>query len=214
MPNTQYIKQLRVSKGYSQEELSRKLNVSRQKVSAWECGNANISEEDMLELSNFYDIPFERFKTAFLNDNFNEHYLNDEAVCKNSANESGCGDLNDEYMNGENGSERNFKDCHSKCESCYRCYAHQNKTLNPVVKTGIIAGACTLLAYVLIYCVIFGFIIPSIKPINTSTTMATIVNTEQLFALATFFFIIFVGISMLAHLIIRKIIKVRRNKYE
>ena len=51
-----YLKELRKSKGLTQEELSEKLGVSRRSVSRWETGS-NLPDLDILiELSDFYDV--------------------------------------------------------------------------------------------------------------------------------------------------------------
>lgn len=48
--------QLRKSKGWSQEDLAEKLNVSRQAISRWENGTALPDAENLLQLSHLYDV--------------------------------------------------------------------------------------------------------------------------------------------------------------
>lgn len=51
-----YLKELRMKKGISQEKLAEQLGVSRQSVSKWEQGYAVPSSDNVLELSKLYGI--------------------------------------------------------------------------------------------------------------------------------------------------------------
>lgn len=51
-----YLKELRIKKGLSQEKLAEQLGVSRQSVSKWEQGYAVPSSDNVLELSKLYGI--------------------------------------------------------------------------------------------------------------------------------------------------------------
>ena len=51
-----YLKELRVKNGLSQEKLAERLGVSRQSVSKWEQGYAVPSSDNVLELSKLYGI--------------------------------------------------------------------------------------------------------------------------------------------------------------
>lgn len=51
-----YLKELRMKKGLSQEKLAEQLGVSRQSVSKWEQGYAVPSSDNVLELSKLYGI--------------------------------------------------------------------------------------------------------------------------------------------------------------
>lgn len=51
-----YLKELRMKKGLSQEKLAERLGVSRQSVSKWEQGYAVPSSDNVLELSKLYEI--------------------------------------------------------------------------------------------------------------------------------------------------------------
>ena len=48
--------QLRKSKGWSQEDLAEKLNVSRQVISRWENGTALPDAENLRQLSHLFDV--------------------------------------------------------------------------------------------------------------------------------------------------------------
>ena len=48
--------ELRKQARYSQEELAEKLNVSRQAVSKWECGDSLPDTENLIALSKLYDV--------------------------------------------------------------------------------------------------------------------------------------------------------------
>ena len=48
--------QLRKSKGWSQEDLAEKLNVSRQAISRWENGTALPDAENLRQLSHLFDV--------------------------------------------------------------------------------------------------------------------------------------------------------------
>ena len=48
--------QLRKSKGWSQEDLAEKLNVSRQTISRWENGTALPDAENLRQLSHLFDV--------------------------------------------------------------------------------------------------------------------------------------------------------------
>ncbi len=50
------LQELRKSHGYSQEELADKLEVSRQAVSKWECGEASPDTDNLIELARIYNI--------------------------------------------------------------------------------------------------------------------------------------------------------------
>ena len=48
--------ELRKQKGFSQEELANRLNVSRQTVSKWEVGESSPDMEKLVAISEFFDI--------------------------------------------------------------------------------------------------------------------------------------------------------------
>lgn len=49
------IKELRVSKNISQQELANQLNVTRQAITRWENGTINPSTENLIALANFFN---------------------------------------------------------------------------------------------------------------------------------------------------------------
>ncbi len=51
-----YLQYLRKSYGYTQDDLARELNISRQAVSKWETGTTIPNLEILLELSKLYDV--------------------------------------------------------------------------------------------------------------------------------------------------------------
>jgi len=50
------LKQLRARKGVSQAELSKRLNITRSSVNAWEMGISVPSVQYLLELANFFGV--------------------------------------------------------------------------------------------------------------------------------------------------------------
>ena len=48
--------QLRKQKGFSQEELANRLNVSRQTVSKWEVGDSTPDMEKLIAISDLFDV--------------------------------------------------------------------------------------------------------------------------------------------------------------
>ena len=51
------IQKIRVEKGYSQELVAEKIGVSRQAISKWENDISRPSTDNLIKLSNFFDIP-------------------------------------------------------------------------------------------------------------------------------------------------------------
>ena len=57
-----YIKDLRVSRGYSQEQLGKLVGVQRAAVQKWECGAVqNLKRETMKQLSEVFNVPASSF---------------------------------------------------------------------------------------------------------------------------------------------------------
>jgi len=52
--------QLRKQKGYSQEELANRLNVSRQTVSKWEVGDSTPDMEKLVAISDLFDVSLDK----------------------------------------------------------------------------------------------------------------------------------------------------------
>ena len=53
--------ELRKEKGFSQEELADKLNVARQTISKWENGTTTPDSNNLIELSNIFEISIDEF---------------------------------------------------------------------------------------------------------------------------------------------------------
>lgn len=53
------IQQIRIEKGYSQELVAEQLGVSRQAISKWENDISSPSTDNLIQLSNFFDIPLD-----------------------------------------------------------------------------------------------------------------------------------------------------------
>lgn len=51
------IQKIRMEKGYSQELVAEKIGVSRQAISKWENDISRPSTDNLIKLSNFFDIP-------------------------------------------------------------------------------------------------------------------------------------------------------------
>lgn len=58
---TKKIKQLRLAKGFSQEEIADQLNISRSAYERMENGKTNIWSNHIKELSVIFDIPLSSF---------------------------------------------------------------------------------------------------------------------------------------------------------
>ena len=57
-----YIKELRTSRGYSQEQLGKMLGVQRAAVQKWECGAVqNLKRETIKKLSEVFNVPASSF---------------------------------------------------------------------------------------------------------------------------------------------------------
>ncbi len=52
--------QLRKQKGFSQEELANRLNVSRQTVSKWEVGDSTPDMEKLIAMSDLFDVSLDK----------------------------------------------------------------------------------------------------------------------------------------------------------
>ena len=52
----QRLYEMRKAHNLSQEELADKLNVSRQAVSKWECGDSSPDTDNLIALSKLYDV--------------------------------------------------------------------------------------------------------------------------------------------------------------
>ena len=52
--------QLRKQKGFSQEELANRLNVSRQTVSKWEVGDSTPDMEKLIAISDLFDVSLDK----------------------------------------------------------------------------------------------------------------------------------------------------------
>lgn len=52
--------QLRKQKGFSQEELANRLNVSRQTVSKWEVGDSTPDMEKLVAMSDLFDVSLDK----------------------------------------------------------------------------------------------------------------------------------------------------------
>ena len=50
------LKELRTEKEYSQNELAKKLNVSKQNISDWENGKSETSFEMLTKIAKFFDV--------------------------------------------------------------------------------------------------------------------------------------------------------------
>lgn len=76
---------LRKQKGLSQIELAEKINVSRQAISKWETGVSLPSTENLILISNLYDIPLDSLisRVSQLNEE-NEKTLNASSEKKNT----------------------------------------------------------------------------------------------------------------------------------
>ena len=73
------IKQLRKSKGLSQEELAIKLNVVRQTISKWEQGLSVPDAEMLISISEVFEIPV----STLLGENIPESKVDDlKAICE------------------------------------------------------------------------------------------------------------------------------------
>lgn len=56
--------QLRKQKGFSQEELANRLNVSRQTVSKWEVGDSSPDMEKLVAISDLFDVSLDMLVTG------------------------------------------------------------------------------------------------------------------------------------------------------
>lgn len=56
--------QLRKQKGFSQEELANRLNVSRQTVSKWEVGDSTPDMEKLVAISDLFDVSLDMLVTG------------------------------------------------------------------------------------------------------------------------------------------------------
>lgn len=55
------LKEIRTSRGVSQEDLAERIGVSRQTVSKWESGDARPSADNLMRLSQVFQLPVEAF---------------------------------------------------------------------------------------------------------------------------------------------------------
>ncbi|UED82099.1 helix-turn-helix domain-containing protein [Lysinibacillus sp. CD3-6] len=55
------LRELRKARGYSQQDIARELNISRQAISKWENGKSYPDLDNLILLSTFYDVPLDNF---------------------------------------------------------------------------------------------------------------------------------------------------------
>lgn len=60
------LRELRKARGYSQQDIARELNISRQAISKWENGKSYPDLDNLILLSTFYDVPLDHFFVAKL----------------------------------------------------------------------------------------------------------------------------------------------------
>ncbi|WP_390253077.1 helix-turn-helix domain-containing protein [Vibrio parahaemolyticus] len=68
------IKELRNLRGFSQDELAHKLNLTKSTISQWELGKAYPKRKNIIQLSDFFDVAVE----------FLEHGIRSESELKES----------------------------------------------------------------------------------------------------------------------------------
>lgn len=56
MDISELIKQERTNRGWSQEELAKRLSISRQSISKWESGTALPNTEQLIKLSDIFEV--------------------------------------------------------------------------------------------------------------------------------------------------------------
>ena len=76
----QRLKELRNQHHYSQEELAEKLNVTRQAISRWENGKAVPDIDNLLFLSELYDVPLDYLLGEELTHEEEQHACNTKDV--------------------------------------------------------------------------------------------------------------------------------------
>lgn len=55
------LRELRKDRGYSQQDIARELNISRQAISKWENGKSYPDLDNLILLSTFYNVPLDYF---------------------------------------------------------------------------------------------------------------------------------------------------------
>ncbi|AHN21533.1 helix-turn-helix domain-containing protein [Lysinibacillus varians] len=55
------LRELRRERGYSQQDIARELNISRQAISKWENGKSYPDLDNLFLLSTFYNVPLDHF---------------------------------------------------------------------------------------------------------------------------------------------------------
>ncbi|MDE5649310.1 MAG: helix-turn-helix domain-containing protein [Oscillospiraceae bacterium] len=73
MKFSEKVRKLRIRSGLSQEELSEKLDVSRQTISKWEAGNSFPEIEKLISMSDFFQVSIDYLlRDNIINTNFSE----------------------------------------------------------------------------------------------------------------------------------------------
>lgn len=146
----------RIKKGYSQEELAYKLNISRQLVSKWETGESSPSTDNLITLSKLYEVSLDdlinkdpdEVKKGEKKQNYvsigkeGVHVVDDENEVHIDMN--GIHVNGDEYIKGETmKKENNFE------------YFKGSRTFN-IVRASIVGALSmiTLIAYILLGCIL------------------------------------------------------------
>ena len=60
------IKELRKSKGLSQSQLAKEINISKKTLADWENGRRNPNEYNYKKLSSFFDVPIDTLKAQIV----------------------------------------------------------------------------------------------------------------------------------------------------
>ena len=74
--------ELRKQKGISQEELSEKLNVSRQTLSKWELGTSTPDMEKLIAISDYFEISLDELVLGKEKENLHSEEKEKEKVTK------------------------------------------------------------------------------------------------------------------------------------
>lgn len=68
------IKHLRVQNGLTQEDIAKVVNKSRVLISQWESDSREITTEDIIKLSEYYNVPMDALVGKDLSDTTKKHF--------------------------------------------------------------------------------------------------------------------------------------------
>ena len=181
--NGAYLRDLRIKHGEKQDELARAIHVSRQLLSMWECDRARATESSLADIAAHYRL--------------NVDTVMDGYFCAPSAEV--------EAAESEADAAQEIGDEAAVTEAAKT----PRRGLSPIGRTGLIAAVAVAVVYAFAAGVLWGIVFP--RAADGATVQAiVVVNVPVLTACLAAILICVSALAMIAHWLLRKVL--RRNK--